>query len=48
MSKGMEQMVRREQQRERLRQNVLAAWDHYQTTGLHLTAREADAWLAKL
>jgi hypothetical protein len=27
---------------------VLAAWNDYQTTGLHLTAEEADAWLAKL
>ena len=30
------------------RQHALAAWTHYQTTGLHATAEEADAWLAKL
>jgi predicted transcriptional regulator len=34
--------------RERLRQDALAAWDDYQTTGLHLTEEEADAWLTKL
>lgn len=36
------------EKREQLRQNALAAWSHYQTTGLHATAEEADAWLAKL
>lgn len=34
--------------REQLRQDALAAWNHYQATGIHLTAEEADAWLAKL
>jgi predicted transcriptional regulator len=34
--------------RERLRQDALAAWSHFKTTGLHLTEEEADAWLAKL
>jgi predicted transcriptional regulator len=33
---------------EKLRQGVLAAWMHYQATGLHLTGEEADAWLARL
>jgi predicted transcriptional regulator len=32
----------------RLRTDALAAWADYQTTGLHLTAEEADTWLAKL
>jgi hypothetical protein len=31
-----------------LRQEALAAWNHYQTTALHLSAAEADQWLAKL
>jgi hypothetical protein len=26
----------------------LAAWESYQSTGLHVTAVEADAWLEKL
>lgn len=48
MREAVEQYVGREEQRERLRQDALAAWAHYQTTGLHTTAEEADAWLARL
>jgi predicted transcriptional regulator len=48
MREAVEQYVSREEQREQLRQDALAAWNHYQTTGLHATAEEADAWLAKL
>lgn len=44
----MNNEAEKDQARERLRQNALAAWNHYQTTGLHVTAAEADAWLAKL
>jgi len=40
--------VEREERRERLRQDALTAWTHYQETGLHSTADEADVWLAKL
>jgi predicted transcriptional regulator len=40
--------VEREEKREQLRQDALAAWAAYQTAGLHVTAKEADAWLAKL
>jgi len=48
MREAIEQYVEREEKRERLRQDALAAWAHYQTTGLHATAEEADAWLARL
>ncbi len=48
MREAVEQYVSREEKREQLRQDALAAWNHYQTTGLHLTEEEADAWLAKL
>jgi predicted transcriptional regulator len=48
MREAVEQYVDREEKREKLRQDAVAAWTHYQTTGLHLTAEEADAWLAKL
>ena len=48
MREAIEQYVEREEKRERFRQDALAAWNHYQTTGLHATAKEADAWLAKL
>jgi predicted transcriptional regulator len=48
MREAVEQYVEREEKREQLRQDALAAWAEYQTTGLHVTAKEADAWLAKL
>jgi predicted transcriptional regulator len=48
MCEAIEQYVEREEKREQLRQDALAAWTHYQATGLHASAEEADAWLAKL
>ena len=40
--------MEREEKREQFRQDALPAWAHYQATGLHVAAEEADAWLAKL
>ena len=48
MREAIEQYVDREERREQFRQDALAAWAEYQTTGLHVTAEEADAWLARL
>jgi predicted transcriptional regulator len=48
MRAAIEQYVEREERREQLRQGALAAWAEYQATGLHVTAEEADAWLAQL
>lgn len=48
MREAIERYVEQEEQRERLRQDALAAWANYQATGLHVTAEEADAWLARL
>jgi predicted transcriptional regulator len=48
MREAVEQYVEREEKREQIRQDALAAWADYEATGLHLTAGEADAWLAKL
>ena len=48
LREAVEQYVEREEKREQLRQDAQAAWAHYQATGLHATAEEADAWLAKL
>jgi predicted transcriptional regulator len=48
MREAVEQFVEREEKRDKLRRDALAAWNHYQTTGLHATAEETDAWLAKL
>ena len=48
LREAVEQYVKREEAHESLRQDVLAVWTEYQTTGQHITAEEADAWLAKL
>jgi predicted transcriptional regulator len=48
MREAVEQYVSREEKREQFRADALAAWNEYQATGLHATAEEADAWLAKL
>ncbi len=48
LREAVEQYVEREEKREQFRQDALAAWDHYQTTGLHITGEEADAWMEKL
>jgi len=48
MREAVEQYVSREEKREQFRQDALTAWNEYQATGLHATAAEADAWLAKL
>jgi predicted transcriptional regulator len=48
MREAIEQYVDREERRERLRQDALAAWAEYQATGLHVAAEEADRWLARL
>ena len=48
MREANEQYVEREEKRQQLRQDALAAWADYQINGLHVTAKEADGWLAKL
>lgn len=35
-------------ERNSFRQDTLKAWEDYRATALHLTAEEADAWLAEL
>ena len=47
MREAIEQYVEREEKREQFRQDALAAWTHYQTTGLHVTSDEADALLGQ-
>ncbi len=48
MKEAILQYVEREEKCESFRQDALLAWNEYQTTGLHVTLEEADAWLAKL
>ena len=48
MREAITQYVEREEKREAFRQATLEAWEEYQTTKQHVTADEADAWLAQL
>jgi predicted transcriptional regulator len=48
MREAIEQCVEPEERREQVRQDARAAWAEYQATGQHVTAEEADAWLAQL
>jgi predicted transcriptional regulator len=48
MREAIEQYVEREERREQLRRDAVAAWAEYQATGQHVTGAEADAWLARL
>ena len=48
LREAVAQYVEREEKREAFRQDTLKAWEEYRTTGLHVTADEADAWLAQL
>ena len=48
MHEAICQYVEREEKREAFRQDAIMAWNEYQATGLHVTRREADTWLAKL
>jgi predicted transcriptional regulator len=48
MREAIQQYVEREERREELRNDALAAWSEYQATGRHVASEEADAWLARL
>lgn len=48
MREAIQQYVEREEKREQFRQDALARWNEFQDTGRHVTAEEADVWLAKL
>lgn len=48
MREAIIQYVDREEKREAFRLDTLKAWEEYRATGLHVTADEADAWLAQL
>lgn len=40
--------VARDEQRQQFQADTEAAWAEYQAAGLHLTAEEAESWLARL
>ena len=48
MREAIEQYIEREEASERFKADAMAAWSGYQLNGEHITAEEADAWLARL
>jgi predicted transcriptional regulator len=48
MREAIEEYVLREEKREQFRLDTLASWEHYETTGLHVTDEEMDEWAANL
>jgi predicted transcriptional regulator len=48
MCDAIAQYLEREECREQLRRDALAAWQQYETTGMHVTGAEVHAWLAQL
>jgi predicted transcriptional regulator len=48
MREAIDEYVSREEKREQLRLETIAAWEEYQRTGLHVTDEEMDEWLDKL
>jgi len=48
MREALAQFLDREEAREKLRQDALTAWGAWKADRLHVSADEADAWLAQL
>ncbi len=48
MREAITQYVNREEKREAFRRDSLKAWEDFRENGLHVTADEADAWMAQL
>jgi|AntAceMinimDraft_12_1070368.scaffolds.fasta_scaffold07294_4 predicted transcriptional regulator len=48
MREAITQYVEREEKRKAFRQDTLKAWEAFRSTGQHVNADEADAWLSKL
>ena len=48
MREAIAQYVEREEKREAYLRDAQNAWEEFQRTGLHITAEEADEWLAQL
>ena len=45
MQEAIQQYLEREEQLEQFRNEMQAAWDDYQETGLHVTGKEVFAWM---
>ncbi|HEV2279180.1 MAG TPA: ribbon-helix-helix protein, CopG family [Acidobacteriaceae bacterium] len=45
---AVEEYVERREKQEAFHADALAAWEHYRSTGLHVSGEEADDWLGRL
>jgi predicted transcriptional regulator len=48
MCDAIGQYLDREEARQKLNRDTLAAWEEYNRTGLHVTGEEMDAWMKRL
>jgi predicted transcriptional regulator len=48
MQEAVAQYIRREEAREHMVRDAMAAWRAYEANGQHVSEAEADAWLAAL
>ena len=48
MREAITQYLDREEKRESFRQDALQTWEAFRATGQHVTADQADVWLAQL
>jgi predicted transcriptional regulator len=48
MREAIDEYITREEKRQSFLQDAVTAWEDYERTGLHLTQKEADIWMAKL
>jgi predicted transcriptional regulator len=48
MIQALQSFVEKEEKREALRREYIAAHEHYKATGLHLTQEEVEAWMLEL
>jgi predicted transcriptional regulator len=48
MREAITQYVEREEKREEFRQETQKAWEAFRASGLHVSAYEADDWMAQL
>lgn len=48
MREAITEYVAREEAREQLRADAVAAWDEYKETGRHASGEVVDGWLARL
>ena len=48
MLQAIESYITREEQRESLRLQGIAAWENYERTGLHVTGEEVREWIEQI